>query len=79
VVFCVSRSGEAHALFVLAAIEGQVVADGIERLAQARHVAMAEDAEAAAADAGFHPIDFYELVHQKADDGLCDGQPEAGL
>jgi hypothetical protein len=47
----------------------------IERLAQAGDVAMAENAEAAAAQAHFLAVDFDELVGQVADDGLRCRQP----
>ena len=52
VLLGIGRGGKAHALLVLAAVQRQFLADRIQRLAQTGHVAMAEDAEAAAADAG---------------------------
>jgi hypothetical protein len=71
----IAGCGKAHALLVLAAVERQFRAMIIERLAQAGDVAMAENAEAAAAQAHFLAVDLDELVGQVPDDGLRCRQP----
>jgi hypothetical protein len=76
VVLGIGGGGKAHALFVLATVKREFITDGIKRLTQARHVAMAEDAETAAADAGLIPVDHDPLRHEPFDDGLGDGQAD---
>ena len=78
VVFGIGSGGEAHALFVLTPVERQVLIHRIKRLAQTGDVAMAENAETAAANPGLFSVDHDILVHQPADDGLRHCQPEGG-
>ena len=59
---------------ILAAIERQRVTRLVERFAQAGHIAMTEDAKAAATKAQLLAIDLYELIGQPSDDGLGGGQ-----
>ena len=66
-LFGIARSGEAHALFVLPAIERQLVAHVVQRLAQTGHVAMAKDAETATAQAHFLAVNLDELVGQASE------------
>ena len=70
----IGHSGECHGLFVLAAPQGQFIAVFIQGFAKANHIAMAENAKAAAAQALFHAIDFDKLVGKMADKGLRRGQ-----
>ena len=69
-VFGVGRRGEAHALLVLAAIQRQLGAVAVQRFAEAGDIAMAEDREAAAAQACLLTVDFDELIGKVPDDGL---------
>ena len=69
-LFGIGGRGEAHAHLVLAAIERQGVARVVQRLAEAGDVAVAEDAEAAAADAPFLAVDLDVLGGEMADDRL---------
>jgi hypothetical protein len=66
----VGRRRKAHALFILAAIKRQLRPRVVPGLAQRGGVAVAEDAEAAAADALLVPVDLNELGRQPADDRL---------
>ena len=77
-VLGVSRRRKAHALFVLPPIERHLLMHRIKRFTQTRHVAMAKNAEAAAANPDLFAVNQDILVHQPADDGLCHGQPEGG-
>ena len=79
VVFGISGGRKAHALLILAAIKRHILMHRIKRLAQAGHIAMAKDAKAAAANAGFHPVNFDELVHQPAHNRLGHGESDGFL
>ena len=70
----ITGGSKAHALFILAPVQRQLVAHCVQRLAQTGDIAMAKDAKAATAQAHFLTVDHDELVGQIADDGLCGGQ-----
>ena len=61
-------------LLILTAIEGQLLAVVVQRLAQAGHIAMAKDSESAAADPLTLSIDLDELRREPSHDGLGRGQ-----
>jgi hypothetical protein len=64
-------------LLILAApYSGNSFANRIKRLAQAGHVAMAEDAKAAAAHAAFGPVNFDVLGRQMRTSACAIGQPD---
>ena len=68
--------GVRHRLLVMGAIGRQRVARGVERLAHARHIAMAEDREHALEQALLAPVDFDSLGAQEANHRLGGGQSD---
>ena len=70
----VSSGGKTHPLFVLAPVKRQAVLHVLQGFSEAGHIAMAENAEPAAAKAMLDPVDFDELIVQIAHDGLCHRQ-----
>ena len=75
-IFCVSSSGEAHALLILPTVEGQLVAHRIKCLAQTGDVAVTENTKTAATNARALPIDLDELVGKPTHDRLRCGQSQ---
>jgi hypothetical protein len=73
-VFGISRRCKPHALLVLAAIKRQFLLQAVERLTEARHIAMPENPESAAADALLRTVNDDVLVGEIAGDGLSDSQ-----
>ena len=67
--------GQSHRLLVLAAPGGQHILNGLERLAEAGHVAMPEDCENASEERNFAVVDDGSLSGEIADQGLGHGQP----
>src|SRR5207247_4044751 len=66
---------ERHALLVLAADRGQLVAHLVEREAKARDVAVPEDRKDAGEKGRLAPVNHRPLRDQVADDRLRCGQP----
>jgi len=63
-----------HRLLVVRAIGRQVFARGIERFAETRHIAMAEDGEHASEQTLDAPVDLDALLAEKAHHCLRGGQ-----
>ena len=55
------HGGMGHALLIMGAVSGQRVARGIKRLAQSRHIAMAENGPDTGKNRLFLPVDFGHL------------------
>jgi hypothetical protein len=75
-VLGVGRRGEAHALLVLPAIERQLLAVIVERLAQAGTLPWPKMPKPPPHRCALDPVDLDELVHQIAHDGLRHRQPD---
>ena len=65
-----------HALLVAALVEPEVLAVLQQRLADAGHVAVAEDAQCAAEERLHHVVALNLLSGEEADDGLSHGEAE---
>jgi hypothetical protein len=73
----VRRSGVDHRLLVAGLVVGQTLRVFVESLTHARHVTVAEDAEAPGEEALLHSVALDVLVSQEAHQRLSHRQPRS--
>ena len=65
-LLCISNNGKRHILLIFTLIKFQVMTALLQRLAHADHAAVAENAEDAGNELGFHAVTLNILIVKKA-------------